>query len=71
MKNLKIILVVILSVYFSVTQAQTGAPKGFKKGTLTLADNSTVSGNIKNNIRSSAAVVLVRLRGQVGGAEHL
>ncbi|MEP7373015.1 MAG: hypothetical protein ABI675_06455 [Chitinophagaceae bacterium] len=56
MKNLKIVLVVVLSVYFTVTQAQTEAPKGFKKGTLTLADNSTISGNIKSNIRSSASV---------------
>jgi len=63
MKNLKIILVVVLSVYFSVTQAQTDAPKGFKKGSLTLADNSTVSGNIKNNIRSSAAVVFISEEG--------
>lgn len=63
MKNLKIILVVVLSVYFSVTQAQTEAPKGFKKGTLTLADNNAIAGNIKNNIRSSASVVFVSEEG--------
>lgn len=63
MKNLKIILVVVLSFYFAVTQAQSEAPKGFKKGTLTLADNSTVSGNIKSNIRSSASVVFVSEEG--------
>jgi hypothetical protein len=63
MKNVKIILVVALSFYFAVTQAQTEAPKGFKKGTLTLADNSTISGNIKNNIRSSASVVFLSEEG--------
>jgi hypothetical protein len=63
MKNVKIILVVVLSVYFTVTQAQSEAPKGFKKGTLTLADNSIISGNIKNNIRSSASVAFVSEEG--------
>ena len=63
MKNVKIILVVVLSFYLTVTQAQTEAPKGFKKGSLTLADNSTLSGNIKNNIRSSAAVIFISEEG--------
>ena len=63
MKNVRIFLVVALSIYFTVTQAQTGTPKGFKKGTLTLADNSTVSGNIKNIIRSSAAVIFISEEG--------
>jgi len=59
MKNVKIIIVVVLSVYFSATNAQTEAPKGFKKGTLTLADNSTISGNIKSSIRSSASLAFI------------
>ena len=63
MKNLKIVLVVVLSVYFTVTQAQTEAPKGYKKGTLTLADNSIISGNIKSNIRSNASVTFVSEEG--------
>ena len=63
MKNVKIILVVVLSVCFTITQAQTEAPKGFKKGILTLADNSTISGNIKSNIRSNASVAFVSEEG--------
>jgi hypothetical protein len=63
MKNLKIILVVVLSVYFTITQAQSEAPKGFKKGTLILVDNSIISGNIKNNIRSSASVGFISEEG--------
>ena len=59
MKSLKIILVVVLSIIFLRGQAQTEIPKGFKKGTLILADNSSVSGNIKNNIRSNASVTFI------------
>jgi hypothetical protein len=63
MKNVKVVLIVVLSVYFTVTQAQTETPRGFKKGTLTLVDNSTISGNIKSNIRSNASVVFLSEEG--------
>ena len=63
MKNVKIILVVVLSIYFSVAQAQTEALKGFKKGTLILADNSSVTGNIKDQIRKNASVIFINEAG--------
>jgi len=63
MKKVKILLVVALSLYFTLTQAQTDAPKGYKKGTLTLIDNSSVSGNIKSNIRNSASVSFINEEG--------
>ena len=59
MKSLKLIPAIILVLIFSSGQAQTEAPKGFKKGTIILADNSSVSGNIKNNIRSNASVTFI------------
>ncbi len=48
-----------LSLVFLQVQAQNEIPKGFKKGTLILADSSKVSGYIKDNIRNDAAVTLV------------
>ena len=63
MKNVKVVLIVVLSVYFTTTQAQTETHRGFKKGTLTLVDNSTIFGNIKNNIRSSASVAFLSEEG--------
>jgi hypothetical protein len=63
MKNVKVFLIVALSLYFTVTQAQSEIPRGFKKGTLTLVDNSTISGHIKNNIRSNASVAFLSEEG--------
>lgn len=41
------------------SHAQEEAPKGFKKGTLTLADKSVLNGYVKDNIRNSASVILI------------
>ena len=57
MKILKILPSVVLSLLLLQASAQTEAPKGFGKGKLVLADNSVVSGFIKDNIRKDAAVI--------------
>ncbi len=63
MKSWKIIMAVVLSIVFLQGQSQTEIPKGFKKGTLMLADNSSISGNIKNNIHRSASVIFINESG--------
>ena len=52
-----------LTIFFLRANAQTEAPKGFKKGTIMLADSSSVSGYIKDNIRGNASVTLVNETG--------
>ena len=44
---------------FTAVKAQTGVAAGFTKGTITLADGSTVAGYVKDNIKKSASVVYV------------
>jgi hypothetical protein len=63
MKILKFFPVLLLSSIFLQANAQTEIPKGFKKGTIVLADNSSLSGYIKDNIRSNASVTLVNETG--------
>lgn len=63
MKSLKIVFVVFLSTIFFRSQAQTEIPKGFKKGTIILADSSSLSGNIKDNIRNNASVTFINEAG--------
>jgi hypothetical protein len=58
MKILKLLPAAALSLLFLQTNAQD-APKGFTKGKVTLADNSVVTGFIKDNIRKDASVVLL------------
>ncbi len=59
MKILNLISGAALSLLFLQTNAQTEAPKGFSKGKVVLADNTTISGFIKDNIRKDASVVLL------------
>jgi hypothetical protein len=49
-----------LSLVFLQVNAQSEAPKGFQKGTITLADNSSLSGFVKDNIRKDASVSFVQ-----------
>lgn len=58
MKSLKLFSTLALSLMLVQANAQTDAPKGFSQGTLVLADNSTINGYIKNNIKRDAAVLL-------------
>jgi hypothetical protein len=56
MKILKILAVTVLSVVMAQANAQSEAPKGYKKGSLVLTDNSSLSGFVKENIRKDASV---------------
>ena len=58
MKILKLLSAAALSLLFLQTNAQE-APKGFTKGKVTLADNTVVTGFIKDNIRKDASVILL------------
>ena len=58
MKILKLLSGIALSLLFLQTNAQE-APKGFTKGKVTLADNTVVTGFIKDNIRKDASVTLL------------
>jgi hypothetical protein len=64
MKNLKIFPALIISIAFLQVNAQTEIPKGFKKGAVTLADGSNVSGYIKDNIRNNASVTFITEAGE-------
>ena len=63
MKSWKIIMAVVLSIVFLQGQSQTETPKGFKKGTIILADSSAVTGNIKDQIRNNASVIFINEAG--------
>ncbi len=48
-----------LAFLFTTANAQTAAPEGFSKGSITLASGTVVTGFIKDNIKKSAAVVFI------------
>ena len=57
---MKIVTAIVAAALICMqVQAQQEAPKGFKKGTLTLTDKSTLTGYVKDNIRNSASVILI------------
>lgn len=58
MKIFKVVSALVLSVALLQVSAQKEVPKGFSRGSLVLADNSTISGYLKDNSRRDAAVVL-------------
>ena len=63
MKSLKTLSFILFSLAFLQTKAQSEIPKGFKKGSIVLADNSSFSGYVKDNMRSSASVVFIAASG--------
>ncbi len=63
MKKIKLFSAAILSLGFLAVQAQTEIPKGYSKGQVTLADNSVVTGYIKENIRSKSSVTIIDAAG--------
>ena len=63
MKALSIIATFLLATIFLQVKGQDAMPKGFAKGSITLADNSEVTGLIKDEIRSKAAVVFIPVTG--------
>jgi hypothetical protein len=68
MKILHTFIAIALSLPLSQADAQTGVPKGFKKGTIMLADGNTIPGFIKNNMRSEASIVFL---GEAGGKKKI
>ncbi|HEY6504882.1 MAG TPA: hypothetical protein VIZ28_12955 [Chitinophagaceae bacterium] len=54
----------VLSLVFLQANAQTEIPKGFQKGTITLADNSNLPGFVKDNIRKDASIVFIQQAGE-------
>lgn len=60
MKILKMLPFLALGFIALEATAQTEAPKGFSKGSVVLADNSTVSGYVKDNIKRDAAVIVFK-----------
>lgn len=59
MKTKQLFFTSLLIISFSVAEAQTPAPSGFTKGSVTLADGSVINGYVKDNIKKSASVVYV------------
>jgi hypothetical protein len=59
MKTKQLFFVSLLIISFSVAKAQTPAPAGFAKGSITLADGSVIDGYVKDNIKKMASVVYV------------
>jgi hypothetical protein len=57
MKIANLLTIVVANGLLLTAAAQTEAPKGFKTASLVLADSSTVSGYIKDNMKASASVV--------------
>jgi len=58
MKTITMFIVASLTILSLVATAQE-APKGFNKGNIVLTDGSTVSGFIKEKIRSNASLTLL------------
>jgi len=59
MKIKAILSTLALSLSLITTHAQTAVPEGYTKATITLADGSSKTGFIKDNIKKSAAVTFV------------
>ena len=59
MKIITALVISIVSLVLSQANAQTEVPKGFKKGTIVLADGSSLPGFIKDNIRNNASVLFI------------
>ena len=59
MKIINALVFSIVSLVLSQANAQTEVPKGFKKGTIVLADGSSLPGFIKDNIRNNASVIFI------------
>jgi hypothetical protein len=59
MKILRTIPIIVLSMASIQVHAQSEVPKGYKKGTIILADSIPVAGYIKENIKSGASVLFL------------
>lgn len=63
MKILNTLTATVLSLVFLQADAQTESPKGFKKGTIVLADGSSLTGLVKESIRKNASLVFTTSEG--------
>jgi len=59
MKFLSIFITAMFSLFALQVNAQTEAPKGFKKGIIVLADGNHLPGFVKDKMRSDATVLFV------------
>jgi hypothetical protein len=59
MTTFKLLPAAILSLFFLQATSQSTPPKGYKQGSITLADSTILSGYIKDNIRGNAAVTIL------------
>jgi hypothetical protein len=59
MKIITVLVISIVSLFLSQASAQTEVPKGLKKGTIILADGSSLPGFIKDNIRNNASAMFI------------
>jgi hypothetical protein len=59
MKILRTISIIAISMASVQVHAQSEVPKGYKKGTILLADSTPVAGYIKENIKSGASVLFL------------
>ncbi len=59
MKIFKTMAALFFSLLLLRANAQTEIPSGFKKGTIVIADGSTHSGYVKDNIRKNASVIFI------------
>jgi len=57
MKLKTALLVLALSLSVAAINAQTNAPEGYTKATITLANGTLQSGFIKDNIKKSASII--------------
>lgn len=56
-------IIVLAASFFALAGTQAQAPEGFSKGTVTLANGSTITGYIQDNIKKGAAVIFVNDNG--------
>jgi len=63
MKIIKILSLAAILFSFVNANAQTNVPAGYVKGSLVLANGSTVTGFVKENIRKSASVSFIESTG--------
>ncbi len=64
MKLIQPIAALLLAAVSFHAVAQTKIPDGYQKGSIVLADNSTVSGFIKENMKSNASICMLNEKGE-------
>ena len=64
MKRITFFAAFFLTLVSLQLKSQDTVPNGFTKGSVTLADNTEITGFVKDDIRSKAAVVLIPATGE-------